>query len=412
MTLGYSGYVSGLGTPDFFGGRSKDSLVDGGCGALPAGWSFADVGGVPCVSVLIDGAQAAIPGRGCSLASSMATRLVGVMAQVNLSASPSVGFCLVGYPANSVVCLECGTDGKVRIVKLGTSPNRWSGRTALSGWSTDALPIGGTHFHHLAHIHNPLTLGTANIWHTVLMDTIEELSLDIGSELPYSLQLCPNIDNVDADISVRMYDCVGMQGNAAGAPHLTAWPLAKVTAQHPIDEYADVWTGVGSLTDLWDNWNDAAGNDGDTTYNWTNTTNKQQVGLGETAATLSISGETVFTAYGAATRGPVANLVHRTVAGGTKFVASLYTSLSALVGISNPGTTYFGQIESIIRSSGSWAIADVDSIRFGLQTAATDHDYEWRATSIMLQWCTYLTTLPLTTTPTLPAGGFVQTGMF
>jgi hypothetical protein len=244
------------------------------------------------------------------------------------------------------------------------------------------------------------------------MDTIEELSLDIGSVLPYSLQLCPNIDNVDADISVRMYDCVGMQGNAAGAPHLTAWPKAKVTAQHPIDEYADVWTGVGSLTDLWDNWNDAAGNDGDTTYNWTNTTDKQQVGHGQTAATLGIDADTVLTAYDVATRGPVANLVHRTVAGGTKFLASLYTSFSALATVSNPGTTYFGQIESIIRSSGSWAIADVDSIRFGLQTAATDHDYEWRATSIMLQWCTYLTTLPLTTTPTLPAGGFVQTGMF
>jgi hypothetical protein len=225
-------------------------------------------------------------------------------------------------------------------------------------------------------------------------------------------ELCPNIDNVNAGVSVRMYDCAGLLSATTDAPHLVAWPKPKVTAQHPIDDYQDVWTGVGSLTDLWDNWNDAAGNDGDTTYNWTNTTSKQQVGHGQTAATLGIDADTIIRSWQAAARGPVANIVHRTVAGGTKFNGSLYTSLSNLLGLANPSTAYLGVLAVVIRSSGSWAIADVDAIRFGLQTGAADHDYEWRATSIMLQWLTYATTLPLTTTPTLPAGGFVQTGMF
>jgi hypothetical protein len=206
-----------------------------------------------------------------------------------------------------------------------------------------------------------------------------------------------------------------MQGNAAGAPHLTAWPKAKVTAQHPIDDYADNWTGVGDLSDLYKNWDDAAGNDGDTTYNWTNTTDKQQVGHGETAATIGIDADTIIRSYQAAARGPVANIVHKTSGAGTKWDGYTYFALATSVALPAPGTSYIGALHVLTRSSGSWAIADVDAIRFGLQTGpagGAGHDMKWHATSIMLQWLTYLTTLPLTTTPTLPAGGFVQTGMF
>jgi len=414
MTIGYNGRV-GYASPNFFGGKSKDALVDAGYGALPTGWSHTDVGTQPCVSVLIDGAHATGPVRGLMTnLSSGAT--YGLLGWFNLSGTPSLAFCLAGYAADGARCLECGTDGKVRLVKLGNAPNRWSGRTAVSGWSSAALPLTGNTFKHVAWFMDAATLGLSHCWMTLMIDEVEQWSLDIGAmptdtENTY-FELCPDIDDVNAAISVRMYDCAGLLGATTDAPHLVAWPKPKVTAQHPIDDYADVWTGVGSLTDLYKNWDDAAGNDGDTTYNWTNTTDKQQVGHGQTAATIGIDADTIIRSYFVATEGPVANIVHRTASGGTKWAGYLYTGLSALVSLVNPGTTYLGVNTAITRSSGSWAIADVDAIRFGLQTAAADHDYEWRATSIMLQWLTYLTTLPLTTTPTLPAGGFVQTGMF
>ena len=409
MTIGYQSQGSTVNArQSFFGGKSKDALVDAGYGALPTGWSHVDVGTVACVSVLADGAHATEPLRGWE--DTLPGRVIAVMMRVNLSGTPTAAFCLVGRALDGALCLECGTDGKVRIIKLGTSPNRWSGRTAVSGWSASALPMTGTTLAHLAFMTDALTLGSNHLWASILIGATQQLSLDVGT-VPASnyLLFCPNIDNVNAGISVRMTDCVGLGStSSADAPHLVHWPIGKVAGQHPISDEVgwDEWTGYPDTTNAYTNWDDGAGNDGDTSYNSATTIGLQQRGLGQSAATLGISGDTVIAAESAAGQGPVANLVDRTVSGvGSKYAVNFICDLTASVGLADPGTTYAAKWVPMTRSSGSWTIADVDAVHFGLETGASSHDKEERCTMIQVHWCTYSATLPLTTTPSLPPTG-------
>ena len=52
MTIGYNGRV-GYASPNFFGGKSKDALVDGGCGAGEQRGSVAHRVGVQGVRALL-----------------------------------------------------------------------------------------------------------------------------------------------------------------------------------------------------------------------------------------------------------------------------------------------------------------------------------------------------------------------
>ena len=410
MTIGFE---SGGGMvryrQSFFGGKSKDAYVDGGyIGTVSGKWSYVDVGSVACVSVLIDGAHDVEPLRGIEDPNGWVS---GPMSRLNLSGTPGVGFCLIGRAYNGVLCLECGGSdsgnaGKVRLVKLGTSPNRWSGRTVLSAWSATALPLTGTTLTHLASFLDPMTLGTSHCWGSVVIAGSENLSLDVGAYVSNQMLLwCPNIDNVNAGISVRMTDCVGLKSLlSADAPHLVHWPIGKVTRQTPINDSVgqDQWTGYPEATDQYKNWWDAAGNDGDSSYNKATTTSLQQGSGGASAATLGISGDTVILSTGGFGVGPVGNLVHRTVSGvGSKYSVAFYAGSANDQTLNDPGTSYIGVSVPLVRSSGSWTISDVDGISFGLKTLSSSHDKEERCTMEMLQWVTYSDVLPLTTTPSL-----------
>jgi hypothetical protein len=400
----------------YFGGESLDPLVDGGkvLGTY-SGWSIVTspvktgVGAWKCVC---DGTQGGgLPTQILWLAhdTPSAALIAGMMGWFYLSGNPSAAFCLIGpdataYYPDMAMALEVGTDRKVRLVLLHNGATTWTARTPLSDWSTDALASGG--WTHLAWYWDAITLGTSHVWSALQIDEVNQWAVDAGArDRVLTYFLCPAYSN--AGIDVYMDDLAGFRGTAAAdAPHLTHFPKAQVHRQLAIGNSAtyNEWTGVGDLTDKWKNWDDAAGNDGDTTYNWTNTTSKRQASTGQSAATVGITGHTVLYQYDDGYIGPALNVVHKCAGAGTKYNGAGLNSLGTVINeLSGPGAVaYEGAMARMRRTAGTnWTVADLANLEFGCQTPAADHNKEWRVSLCMVQWPTYASTLPLTTTPNL-----------
>jgi hypothetical protein len=401
MTIAYQG---------FLGGESRDTLVDGGfITASPADWSIVTTPiqtGVAAWQCNADGTQDNLSvgqwwtGTG---------NVGGFLSWVNVSGTPTAAFPLAGEASNDRLALEVATDRKVRLVQLGSGGGIWSGRAALSAWSADVLPTSG--FVHVAWFHDQATPASGSL-HTLFLDEVQQWAVhtSVRPDSP-NIRLAPGLGGVDSGINVTFDDAVLLFSfSAADAPHLTAWPKAEVHRQLAIGDTAtDAWGKAGDALGTGDfgEWDDAAGNDGDTSFNWADNTSLAQKSDGQTAATVGITGHTVITA-GSTDIAPIMQIVHRIQAdGGSKFSGFVQNSLGPSNAVGEPGGTYEGDTFAMQRSSGSWTVADLAAIEFGLGTGASGHDEEWRATLCMLQWCTYDSTLPLTKLPERVTGQII-----
>ena len=396
----------------FEGGESRDTLVDGNqhYWASPlTGWSIVTSPvktGVAAWRCDVDGSQAGekplgAGGFGPTAQTLNATWLV-------LSDTPSATFLLLGEDTDSTIGVECHTDGKLRLVLLGAGGTRWSGRSALTGWSTTALATDDSTFKHVALFTDPLTNGSSNVWFVLQIDDTNQWSVDIGT-LPTHRNVfhCPPVGSVDAGIYVTFDDMANLVSPTAGdAPHLTAWPLAEVRRQLATgNDQTDFQNTGGSIGDddgSFTEWDETTGNDGDTTYNWEVVTAGGQVqsSSGQNAAAIGITGHTVIHNLSDNTAGPAINIVHRVVTQ-DKFGGETYNNKGGVAGpdIGEPGTSYQGNME-VLTQGGGWVVGDAATLNFGVQIPeGAEHNDEWRITLCMMQWCTYTDTLGLTTAP-------------
>jgi len=389
----------------FCGGESQQTDKDGSVTpAAAAGWTVVTspkVTGIGAWRCNANGSHATAPyvAVGYFAAS---TPIGAWEAQAVLSGSPSNAFCLAGENTDSALALECGTDGKLRLVRLGTGAARWTGRTALTGWSATALATDDSTFKHLFFSSDPLTLGATHSWVALLIDGVEQWTVDVGSLTAQYVYCVPNIGSVNSGVSVTLDDIFGMIGTDAGdAPHLVPWPVGEVYNSYPKSNLSQSWTASGGGAGSFSEWDETSAHDSDTTYNKATTTNKFQTSYGQTAADLGISGHTVIL-NGVAGYAPALLFWHRIVSGvGTKFNGWTTCQNATDVQVSQPPTSYTATGVLLERTSGSWSISDVGSW-YGLKTEASAHDNEWRCTKEQVHWPVYIDTVQAATTPRLP----------
>jgi len=397
-----------------FGGESQDVLVDGNAVGFGTGWSMVTTPkrtGVGAVACVVNGSQAQCP---VGLLFNTAYISQWHIAVVQ-SGEPSAAYALT-YPGAAqgagVPGLEVGTDSKVRIVKATQDAGVWATREGLSDWSATALAEDSSTIKVVSLFLDPLTLGSSHVWAWLFIDGNLEWSGDVGTLVTgssYPLRASGN-----AAITVYLDDVARDFSTSSGdAPHLVDWPDPEIHRQLAIGETtADSWWKDAAKNNAeYTEWDDAAGNDGDATYNWQDAsagTNKYQRSDGQTEATVGIDTHTVIQSYqiGELNTAPVINIVHRN-ASGTKFGGMVAHSLGPDRGIATPGASYTGAAALLNRSSGSWSISDLTTIEFGcgIPTGA-EHDMAWRVSMCMLQWLTYVDVYNHEdfTTPSLPGG--------
>ena len=397
----------------FQGGESRTLLVDGyqiAPVASPTGWANVTTPiktGVGAIRINVNGSQHAGANE---VLVWLNTYIAQWHAWVVQSGAPSLAYCLIGYSVGTAnpLGLEVGTDSKIRLFKSGAN---WAARTALTGWSTDALATDDATFKEVALYIDPLTLGTSHVWATLFINDTQQWSVDIGAiSGTHPFYTCPAVAN--AAIYVTLDDIAGLRSTAsADAPHLKDWPKPEVHRQLPIADTAeDDWTGSPEATDQYKNWADATGPDSDTSYNRCTSTwaNKHQASDGQTEATVGIDTHTVIQGGVAGDNyGPAINIVYRDEGDGTKWAGAFYNSLGAISGTpALPGTTYIGAAGRFIKSGG-WVITDLTNLNFGCQVpSGAEHNLTWRVTMCMMQWLTYVNVYDHTlfTTPSLPGG--------
>ena len=341
-------------------------------------------------------------------------RLIVVMGYVNLDVVPTAEFRLIACWGNTntdTYALSCGTDGRVRI---GIYPHVYFNTnepTPLSPWSVNAVGVAA--YKHLCWIIDPITLGTKHVWHTVLIDSVVEISFDAGQEPTYLYAgVYPNVQFTDyvtyqgqtaTGCVVRLDDiCAAYSTTATDAPWKAQVPIGLVDAQHPAAAGTNaLWSQGPDSGNKYDKWDDATGNDGATTYLYAGTTSQVQDSDGESLATLGWAAGAVLLENGTGV-GPVWSAIHG-ASGGTKWNASTKCSLAADRTVVSAGVPYTGMMRQLTRTGGgSWARADIGTIEFGAQTGATDHDINWYITALMLQWLYSEASLPLTPRPMIP----------
>lgn len=391
------------------GGETRDALIEGLMGNGLAIISTPVKSGVGALQV-----PATVAAKGVLIDTDnfVNTNILSMQAYFNFDGNPNSIVPIFGpYATNrtGVYIVEANaTTRTLRICAVGTDGD-YATRTPLTPWSEATIANGS--YTGVVWIIDPLTQGTNNVWLRLFVDNIEIFHFDAGvwpvamSSALYGITTY----GVAPNVALRIDDAVGLiTTSAADAPHLAAWPLAKVDAQHPISDTAsDDWltepggSGVKAL-----HWDDATGNDGDTTYLSSAQTAKTQTSSMESLATLGWNASaTVFSYKYPSTGiiyGPVLSSVHKTV-GGTKFEGFAVNNLSTDQNVIDPGSTYVGRVDHLIRSSGLWARADAGTIIPGFKTGTSDRN--WQVTLMMLQWTICDNEyLPLAVPPMIPQG--------
>jgi len=406
-------YWSGCG-----GGETRDTLIDGCAGGTAAARITAD--GLTVISTPVQSGvgalqvPAGVAAKGTLLGTTVSTQISVLQAYLNFNGNPNAivpFFAPYSLTRTGAYIAEANaTTRTTRICALGTDGD-YATRTPLTPWSEAVIPSGSYGTGPVVFIIDPLTLGTNNVWLRLFIDGVEVFSFDAGV-WPSGLGIADptaytvGTYGVAPNVALRIDDAVGLfSTSAADAPHLAAWPIAKVDAQHPISDTATHEWGVsGSFVGTYyDFWDDATGNDGDTTYLYSAQSAKTQTSNMESLATLGWNANA--TVFESATKiGPVLSCVHRTV-GGTKFEGFGTTNLSSDVNVSDPGSTYVGNLYRLTHAD-TWARADAGTITSGLKTGTSDRD--WRVTLMMLQWVICDNEfLPLVGAPMIPQGGIV-----
>ena len=402
------------------GGETRDALIEDLMGAGLAIISTPVKSGVGALQV-----PAGVAATGALIDSfnCVNTAIMSMQAYFNFDGNPNAivpFFGPVATTATGAYIVEANvTTRTLRICAVGTDGD-YATRTPLTPWSEAAIANGS--YTCVVFIIDPVTLGymglvwqADHVWLRLFVDNIEIFSFDAGvwpaamSNEPYGISTY----GVAPNVALRIDDAVGLvTTSAADAPHLAAWPLAKVDAQHPISDTATHEWGVsGSFVGTYyDFWDDATGNDGDTTYLYSAQSTKTQTSNMESLATLGWNANaTVFEYKYPSTGiiyGPVLSCVHKTV-GGTKFEGFGTTNLTTDQGVGDPGSTYVGRVDQLIRSPyTAWTRADAGTITAGFKTGTSDRD--WRVTLMMLQWTICDNEfLPLVGAPMIPQGSIV-----
>ena len=316
-----------------------------------------------------------------------------------LPSAPSGEFSLFYDTTTGAAELRVGTDGRLRCA-LGP---------AASQWSVSALPMDATTFAHVCWVIDPITLGSAHVWNTVYINGIPEIMWDSGVEASYGASWLMTLGSHWTYLPELYVDdlCAAVSSDSNDAPHITAPPIGKMSAQHPTaagdnDAGPPVgWTPYPNTGERYDqDWDDATGNDGDTTYNKATTTSQKRDSHMQSADTLG------WGAGAAPLHNPIYSLVHRMVSGiGSKWSAFTLCDLVTAITLTAPGYSYGGYGRSFTRSSGSWGRDDLGTMSVGGQTSATGMDREWRITTLLMQWLFTDSSLVKAPAPMIPQGG-------
>ena len=349
------------------GGETRDALIEDLMGEGLAIISTPVKSGVGALQVP---ANVAAKGILIDVDNCVKTTIMGLQAYFNFDGNPNAIVPIFGpfltTKTGAYIVEANATTRTLRICAVGTNGD-YATRTPLTPWSEAAIANGS--YTCVVFIIDPVTLGYAddigvwqanNVWLRLFVDNVEVFSFDAGvwpaamSNASYGISTY----GVAPNVALRIDDAVGLiTTSAADAPHLAAWPLAKVDAQHPISDTATKeWLDMPSQDQtFYDHWNDATGNDGDTTYLSSAQTAKTQTSAMESLATLGWNANATVFSYKypstGAIYGPVLSCVHCTV-GGTKFQGYGVTNLSTDVGVIDPGSTYVGRVNHLVRSSG------------------------------------------------------------
>ena len=370
---------------------------------------------------------AGVAAKGTLLGTTVSTQISVLQAYLNFDGNPNAivpFFAPYSLTRTRAYIAEANaTTRTARICALGTDGD-YATRTPLTPWSEAVIPSGSYGTGPVVFIIDPVTLGYANdvgvwqannVWLRLFVDSVEVFSFDAGVWPAAMGGIASGYGistyGVAPNVALRIDDAVGLiTTSAADAPHLAAWPLAKVDAQHPIsDTGATVgeWVRNSGTADYYTYWDDATGNDGDTTYLSSAQTAKTNTSAMESLATLGWNASaTVFEYKRPSTGiiyGPVLSSVHKTV-GGTKFEGFAVNNLSTDQNVTDPGSTYVGRVDRLIRSPyTAWTRADAGTIIAGFKTGTSDRD--WRVTLMMLQWTICDNEyLPLAGAPMIPQG--------
>ena len=424
MTI-YRGNAAGGGAAGG-GGETRDALIEDCRGSGLAIISTPVKSGVGALQVP---ASTAAWGGLVDSSNCKKTTIMSMQAYFNFDGNPNAIVPIFG-PNVSANCTggyiteANATTRTLRICAVGTNGD-YASRIPLTPWSEAAIPNGSYDTGPVVFIIDPLTLGYANdvgvwqannVWLRLFVDSVEVFSFDAGvwpaamDGIAYGISTY----GVAPNVALRIDDAVGLvTTSAADAPHKAAWPIAKVDAQHPIsDSGATVgeWIRNSGTADYYTYWDDATGNDGDTTYLYSAQTAKTNTSAMESLATLGWNASaTVFEYKDPLTGiiyGPVLSSVHKTV-GGTKFEGFGTTNLTTDQNVTDPGSTYVGRVDQLIRSPyTAWTRADAGTIIPGFKTGTSDRD--WRVTLMMLQWTICDNEfLPLVGAPMIPQGSIV-----
>ena len=411
MTI-YRGNFNSAGS----GGETRDALIEGLMGAGLAIISTPVKSGVGALQVP---AGVAAYGTLIDVDNCNNTTIMSMQAYPNFDGNPNSIVPIFGPVATTLtgayIVEANATTRTLRICAVGTDGD-YATRTPLTPWSEAAIPSGSYDTGPVVFIIDPVTLGydssgiwqANNVWLHLFVDNVEVFSFDAGV-WPIAMTAAAygiSTYGVAPNVALRIDDAVGLvTTSAADAPHLAAWPIAKVDAQHPISDTATHEWGVSGnfVGTYYDFWDDATGNDGDTTYLYSAQSAKTQTSNMESLATLGWNAN--VTVFESATKiGPVLSCVHRTV-GGTKFEGFGTTNLSSDITVVDPGSTYVGNLYRLTHTD-TWARADAGTITAGFKTGTSDR--EWRVTLMMLQWTICDNEyLPLVGAPMIPQGSIV-----
>ena len=395
----------------FMGGETRDPLIEGwsdACIAAGGLWLPYTAACQTCsiVSTPVKNGTGAIQVGATGLAQGQITyftvtaptgKLKMVQASVCLPSAPSGAFTFLVDAVTGGAYMQVGTDGRVRLVKNITG-------LPSSQWSVSALSMDGINFADLCWVIDPITLGSTRVWNTVYINGIPEIMWDGGAEPSYGASWLMQLTASSAYCEILYVDdiCAAVSSDPNDAPHITAPPIGKISAQHPTaaGDNAD-WTlfpNTGERADQ--DWDDATGNDGDSTYLKVVTTALHQDSHMQSADTLG------WGAGAAPLHNPIYSLVHRMVSGiGSKWAAFTLCDLVTAITLTAPGYSYEGYGRSFTRSSGSWARDDLGTMSVGGQTSATGMDREWRITTLLMQWLFTDSSLVKAPPPMIPQGG-------
>jgi len=414
MTI-YRGNIASAGAAGG-GGETRDALIEDCMGAGLAIISTPVKSGVGALQVPASTAAKAVLVDSLNCKN---TTIMSMQAYFNFDGNPNAIVPIFGpyiTTATGVYIVEANaTTRTLRICAVGTDGD-YASRIPLTPWSEAAITNGS--YTCVVWIIDPLTLGANNVWLRLFVDSVEVFSFDAGVWPAAMGGIASGYGistyGVAPNVALRIDDAVGLiTTSAADAPHLAAWPLAKVDAQHPISDTGGTvgeWVRNSGTADYYTYWDDATGNDGDTTYLSSAQTAKTNTSAMESLATLGWNASaTVFEYKYPSTGiiyGPVLSSVHKTV-GGTKFEGFGTTNLTTDQNVTDPGSTYVGRVDQLIRSPyTAWTRADAGTIIPGFKTGTSDRD--WRVTLMMLQWTICDNEfLPLVGAPMIPQGSIV-----